>query len=87
MAKTLLLVFQLVVIIAGPDAAIEQEEEMYFYSLNRCLNIADNLQRQQTRSGYTQGQGRNKRYRRNIVTAYCKPAYVFKEDKKELIWN
>ena len=78
--KTLLLVFQLVVIIQSEDQInVQQPEEIYFYSLQRCLAVAEGLRDQRNRSHYRYSEGR--------VGAYCKTAYVLKEEKEELIWR
>ena len=78
--KTLLLVFQLVVTIESEDRInVEQPEEIYFYSLQRCLSDAEALRDQRNRRHYRYSEGR--------VGAYCKTAYVFKEEKEALIWH
>jgi hypothetical protein len=77
--KTLALVFQIVVIINGPDAAVEQPEEIYFYDLDKCLVISERLRDQRNKAHYRNTKG--------MVGAYCKPAYVFIEEKQTLIWN
>ena len=78
--KTLLLVFQLIVIIESEDRInVQQPEEIYFWSLQRCLGVAEALRSQRNKSQY--------RYSEGKVGAYCKAAYVFKEEKEALIWH
>ena len=78
-----LLVFQLVQIVENTDPANQPSSEIYFYSLQRCVAVAQTLRSQQNFGRY--------RYRylyEGEVKAFCKAVYV-REEKKEqgLIWD
>tara|TARA_R100001594_G_scaffold137743_1_gene180975 strand:- start:1697 stop:1945 length:249 start_codon:yes stop_codon:yes gene_type:complete len=79
----LLLVFQLVQIIENTDPAAQPSGEIYFYSLPRCIAVAQSLRSQQNSGNYRY------RYRyQGKVEAYCKAVYV-RQEKEEagLIWH
>jgi|TARA_R100000664_G_C2743087_1_gene131266 hypothetical protein len=79
----ILLVFQLVQIIESTDPANQPSGEIYFYSPQRCVAVAELLRSQQNSGNY--------RYRysyKGKVEAYCKAVYV-RQEKEEagLIWH
>ena len=78
-----LLVFQLVQLIENTDPANQPSSEIYFYSLQRCVAVAQILRSQQNFGNYRY------RYRyEGKVEAFCKAVYV-RQEKEEtgLIWD
>lgn len=78
-----LLVFQLVQLIENTDPAAQPSSEIYFYSLQRCVAVAQTLRNQQNIGRY-----RYRYYYEGEVKAFCKAVYV-REEKKEqgLVWD
>jgi hypothetical protein len=75
-----LLVFQLVQILENVEPAEQPSKEIYFYSLSKCVAVAEGLRDQRNRSHY--------RYSKGEIGAYCKAVYVKKEKEEAgLIWD
>jgi len=76
----LILVFQLVQLIENIEPADQPSTEIYFYSLPKCIAVAERIRDQRNRSHY--------RYSKGEIGAYCKAVYV-RQEKEEagLIWD